>query len=42
MVRITLVMVTQEQIVGGAVSRATMTWKKLTPSINQLRSKFGQ
>lgn len=42
MVRIPLVMVTQEQIVGGVASRAPVTWKGLTPRINQLRSKFGR
>lgn len=42
MVRITLAMVTQEQVVGGVASRATVNWKRLTLSINQLRSKFGQ
>lgn len=42
MVRITLVMVRQEQIVGGVASRAPVTWKRLTPRINQLRSKFGR
>lgn len=35
-------MVTQEQIVGGVVSQATVNWKRLTLSINKLRSKFGQ